>query len=249
MKAATSGCRGRPASAPTCGWKRVARRNGWPRQLDALDPGVRRVGRDHHARGLEPGDVRGRQPEVAEVEAGEGCGAADRRQSRARDAGDLALLAHERAREGRDQRVLGPGVGVRVGRRQPGAPRQRDRQVLEAAAGAEQRRAVLDRAIERRQHRVVVLVGSTRRDPDRVGGGRLRGARAGEPGRLGPGRHAGELRVELAVGDEPRVAVAEHGDRGHLPQPTAAPPISGAWHPSKGSDWLPGGRTAVHARR
>ena len=42
------------------------------RQLDALDPGVRRVGRDHHARGLEPGDVRGRQPEVAEVEAGEG---------------------------------------------------------------------------------------------------------------------------------------------------------------------------------
>jgi hypothetical protein len=99
-------------------------------------------------------------------------------------------------------------------------PGERQRRVLEAAAGAEQRRARVQRPFDRREHGGVVAVGRARDHPDPVEAAERdrRSALRADPEWLHPVRQQRQRRSELAMGEQAEILVAEQCDpRAHRP--------------------------------
>jgi hypothetical protein len=158
------------------------------------------------------------------VKAGERLGAAQLGDPRARHRRHRPLLADQRAGEPRQHGILGVRVGllVRSVLDARGVARELEQHVLEAAAGAEDRRIAGARLLDRRQHRVLVAVGRAGHHPQRIErrGAAGLGAVGRHPAGVHAGRHQLERRVQLAMGQIARVAVAEDADAGHQQHPS-----------------------------
>ena len=134
-----------------------------------LGSGIRRRGLDDPAVPLERPDRVRRRGVGAEVRAGEGHPAGERAEPGARDGGHEALLALEAAGERGDDGIRARPVDLLVGgRRTQHRPEELHDGVLEPAAGAEERYALLASPPDDPEDGLVVGVRGPRHEPDAV---------------------------------------------------------------------------------
>ena len=193
-----------------------------------------------------------REPEVAEVEAGERRGAADRRQARARHAGHLALLAvRASTRAGRPAGPPPPGRTPRGRRRARRAGRARARaywkppQVPSSGVPSSDARGRSRRAPRRRPRTACPGAPRARRPPPPPPRAGWAATRASTPAGMRASSASSSRWVRWR-----EVPVAEDGDRAASRRGAySRRAISGACHASKGSDWPCRAPAAVNAPR
>jgi hypothetical protein len=179
-------------------------------QRDRVDPV--RVGGDRAAGSGDPLRGVGARRVAAEEQTCERLVAEHPRQRGVCDGRHRPPLAVDAARQRADQRRLRVRRRLAVVAQVPAGEREQD--VLEPAARAEQRHALAPRPPDRLHHRLVVAVRAAGRDPQPVAELLDRLLRR-RPPRVDAVRQLRERRVERAMGDVPRVVVAQDGDLRH----------------------------------